>query len=67
MLVSRTPRTDGWEEDGHYQLSTFTALALDSVTCPAMQGQAEDVKQVNHLCLALFLCLDYCSNKSRLS
>lgn len=28
----------------HDQLSTLSALAPGSVSCPAMQGQAEDVK-----------------------
>lgn len=54
---------------GRDELPAFhlAAPVLGSASCPAVQGQAQDVKEVNHIHLALFLSLGYCSDQSRLS
>lgn len=64
--MSGTPGTDGWEEMG--TTSFLPSLPLRWAAPPVWLCK-DKLRMLNlsHLHLALFLSLDYCSNKSRLS
>lgn len=66
MLVSTTPRTDGWEELGPTSLPP--SLHWHWAVCPVQPCKDKQMmlsKSITHV-LTLFVSLNYCSNKSRL-